>query len=261
MLQRAYIQTPAPQEQIHARYMGEAGPFVFFLHQWPLSSTQFARVMPLLAPHYRVYGLDAPGYGMSPSTLTQQTFVEYARRLLDAIDALKAERFVLVGAEIGAAAAAAIAHLAAPGRVRRLIALAVPPVDAAGHRAFLDELGEAKPQQDGSHLAEIHARLERHLGPEASQLRMAFTETMNIYARYHWGLRAYASHDLAADLRALTCPTLFLSAEHDPMARHAPAAAALVPGASQRTIAGAHATPAWTAPESFAAAFAEFVSG
>lgn len=244
-LERAYIQTPAPQEQIHTRFAGRVGSYVFFLHQWPLSSRQFERVILPLAERCRAYGLDAPGYGMSPSTLTQQSFSEYARRVLEAIDALGARTFTLVGAEIGVALAAEIARLAGPDRVRHLVALAVPPVDPAGHRAFLADLGEAKPQQDGSHVLEAWSRLQKRLGPDAEQMRMAYTEKMNVFARYHWGLRAYADYALGPALSALSCPTLFLSAEHDPMARHTPAAAALVKGAEHQVVAGAYPTLAW----------------
>ncbi|MBM3504495.1 MAG: alpha/beta hydrolase [Alphaproteobacteria bacterium] len=260
-LKQAYIQTPAPQEQIHARFLGDSGPFIFFMHQWPLSSRQFGRVIPLLADRYRAFGLDAPGYGMSPSTLTQQDFIEYARRVLDAIDALGARQFVLVGAEIGVGIAAEVARLAGPGRATHLLALAVPPVDPDEHRGFVAELGEAKPQQDGSHVVLAWQQLERRLGNhDPFQMQMAYTEKMNIFGRYHWGLRAYAGYDLAAGLRSVHCPTLFLSAERDPMAKHAPAAAALVAGARHQIVPGARQTLAWTEPQTFVETLRRFIT-
>lgn len=239
-LERAYIPTPAPQEQIHARFAGTAGPFVFFLHPWPLGSLQFQHVILPLGERYRAYGLDAPGFGMSPSTLTLQPFEEYAIRLLDAIDALGADRFTLVGAEIGVAVAAEIARRAGQ-RVERILALAVPPADPAGHAAYVADLGEARPGQDGRHVERVWQQIARRLGPDPdpAQMEQAFSEFMNVYNRYHWGIKGYAAYDLAAALRDILCPALFLSAGRDPFAAHAPAAAALVPGAVHRVIEGA----------------------
>lgn len=259
-LGRAYIPTPAPQEQIHTRFAGTGGPFVFFLHAWPYGSLQFQRVILPLGKDWRAYGLDAPGYGMSPSTLTQQPFGDYAQRLLDAIDALGAGRFSLVGAEIGVAVAAEISRRA-PQRVERIVALAPPPADAADHHAYVAELGEAKPRQDGRHVETVWASIERRLGPGAdpAQVELCFTEMMNVYNRYHWGLRAYRDYDLAEALRAIRCPMLILSAGADPFARHAAGVAALAPGAQVHTIPGARPMLAWTDPAAFLAAFGRFV--
>ena len=98
---RAYIPTPAPQEQIHARYAGESGPAIFLFHQWPISCRQMERLIPVLGDHMRVWGLDTPGYGVSPSTLVQVGFDDYVQRLMDAIVALKVDRFAVLGTEIG----------------------------------------------------------------------------------------------------------------------------------------------------------------
>lgn len=259
-LERAYIPTPAPQEQIHARFAGDAGPFVFFLHPWPLGSLQFQRVILPLGERYRAYGLDAPGYGMSPSTLTLQPFEDYARRVLDAIDALQAKTFTLVGAEIGVAMAAEIARRAGK-RVERILALAVPPTDSAGHAAYIAELGEARPTQDGRHVEGVWQQIVRRLGPDAdpAQMEQAFSDFMNVYNRYHWGIKGYAAYNLAGALRAIRCPTLFLSAGRDPFSVHAPAAAKLVPGVVHRVVEGVRPLLAWTDPPAFLSAFDDFM--
>lgn len=253
-----YITTPKPQEQIHARVVsaGDAAPFVFFLHQWPLSSRQFERTLAKVGQHAQAWGLDAPGYGMSPSTLTQQDFPEYARRHIEAIDALGAKTFVLVGAEIGVGIAAEIIRQA-PGRATHLIAFATPPVDTPGHTAYMTELGEPSPVQDGSHVQEMWQRLERRFGPEREQMRLVFTEAFNIYSRYHWGLTAYKDYNLAAGLQRIDCPTLFVSAGQDAIAKHAPAAAALVKGAQHITLPGKPFLP-WNDPDAAAKAILDF---
>ena len=258
---RAYIQTPAPQEQIHARYAGDSGPAIFLLHQLPISCRQMERLIPLLGDRLRVWGLDAPGYGVSPSTLTQQTFAEYARRLLEAIDAVGVDRFALLGTEIGVALAAEIARQAGPTRVTYFIGLAAPPSDPAGHRDYVAELGEPAPQQDGSHLLPIWQFWQRRWGTDTENaiLRMACTENTYIYSRYHWGLRAYADYDLAAGLKQIVCPSLFLSAERDIMADSTAAAAALVPGAEHRILKGTRAPLVSTEAEQLTKTVFDFV--
>ncbi|MDA0367765.1 MAG: alpha/beta hydrolase [Proteobacteria bacterium] len=258
---RAYIQTAPPQDQIHARYAGDSGPAIFLLHQLPISCRQMERLIPLLGEQMRVWGLDTPGYGISPSTLTQQTFVEYARRLLEAIDALGVEHFALLGTEIGVAMAAEIARQAGRERVAHFIALAAPPSDPAGHQAFLTELGEPAPQQDGSHLLPIWQFWQRRWGADTDNatLRMACTENTYIYSRYHWGLRAYADYDLAAGLKQIACPALFLSAERDLMKDNTAAAAALVPGAEHRILDGTRAPLVSTEAEKLTEIITAFV--
>ena len=233
---------------------------MFFLHAWPFGSLQFQRVILPLAERYRAYGLDAPGYGMSPSTLTLQPFEEYARRVLDAIDALKAETFTLVGAEIGLALAAEIARRAG-SRVERVLALAVPPTDPEGHAAYTADLGEARPTQDGRHVERVWQQIATRLGTDAdpAQMEQAFAEFMNVYNRYHWGIKGYAAYDLAAALRDIRCPTLFLSVGRDPFSVHAPAAAKLVTGAMHRVVEGARPLLAWTDPTAFLSAFDDFM--
>ncbi len=259
---RAYLQVPPPQDQIHARYAGESGPTIFLFHQWPISCRQMERLIPVLGDHMRVWGLDAPGYGVSPSTLVQVDFADYVKRLVDAIDAVGAEKFAVLGTEIGAAIAAEIARLE-PDRVTHYVALATPPTDPAGHQAYMDELGEPAPQQDGSHLLPIWQFWQRRWGEdtENSILRMACTENTYVYSRYHWGLRAYRDHDFAASLKGLQCPALFLSAERDLLKDNTAAAAGLVPGAEHRTLEGSRAPLVSTEPEQLTQIIRDFVAG
>ncbi len=259
---RAYIPTPAPQEQIHARYAGESGPAIFLFHQWPISCRQMERLIPVLGDHMRVWGLDTPGYGVSPSTLVQVGFDDYVQRLMDAIDALGVDRFAVLGTEIGVAVAAEIARRAGE-RVTHFIALASPPVDPAGHRAFMAELGEPSPQQDGGHLLPVWKFWQRRWGEDTENaiLRMACTENIYVYSRYHWGLRAYADYNLAAGLRHVTCPALFLSAERDVMKDNTTMAAALVPGSTHRILDGTRAPLVSTEAKQLAQIIRDFVGG
>ena len=256
--QRLYIDTLAPQRQIHTRWAGDKGPFVILLHQIPLSCRQMERIVPVLGDFSRAYGLDLPGYGVSPVPPGPLPFSDYARRLVDAIDALGAKRFVLVGLEIGVALAAEIYRQVGADRVTHFIAVAPPPVDAAAKQAFIAEIGTPQ-EEDGTHGLPIWKRFQRRWGGNAdnAMLRMAFTENLNVYHRYDWALRAFAGYDMAAALQAVKVPALVVSASEDHQRLHADAVAALM-GARHEVIPGEPAILS-TEPERFGEVVAKFI--
>jgi pimeloyl-ACP methyl ester carboxylesterase len=258
--QRAYIATPAPQRQIHARYAGTDGPHVFLFHQLPLSCRQFERAIPVLGEFCQAYGLDLPGYGSSPPPPGPLSLAEYATRLVHAIEAVGARRLVLIGLEIGVAVALEVARLVGWERVSHFVAMATPPLAPEARRAFVGEIGEPQFNEDGSHALPMWRRFQRRWGANAenAMLRMAFTENHNVYHRYHWGLRAFADYDLAAGLRSIRCPALFLWAELDPMTAGDAAASKLVAGSQHVVIAGARPALATTERDKFVSAVAEF---
>ena len=89
-------------------------------------------------------------------------------------------------------------------------------------------------------------------------MRLVFTEAFNIYSRYHWGLTAYKPFDLATALKKVDCPTLFVSARGDALAKYAPAATALVKDAQHVTLPGKPFLP-WTDPEAAAKVILDFL--
>ena len=258
--QRAYLPVPEPQQLIHCRWAGDHGPFVILLHQIPLSCRQYERAIPVLGDFCRAYGLDLPGYGMSPAPPAPLSMQEYAKRMLSAIDSLGADRFALVGLETGVALGAEIFRQAGAKRVSHFVVMAPPPVDPVERRAFIDDIGEPR-KVDGTHALPLWQRLQRRWGEDTDNatLRMAFTETNNVYARYHWGLKAFAAYDYPAALEGISCPTVFLSGERDSMLPFAPAAAALVPRAQHIVVPGGRPPLASIERNTFADVIGDFV--
>ncbi len=258
--QRAYLPTPEPQGLIHCRWAGDKGPVVILLHQVPLSCRQFERAIPVLGDFCRAWGLDMPGYGMSPAPPGPLSLQEYARRMIGAIDALGAERFALAGLETGVALGAEIFRQVGANRVSHFIAMAPPPVDSVGRQAFIDDIGEPR-KVDGTHALPVWQRLQRRWGEDTDNatLRMAFTETNNVYGRYHWGMKAFADYDYADALRGISCPTVVLSGELDSMLPHAPAVAALIPQAQHIVVPGGRAPLVSIERNRFADVIGDFV--
>lgn len=117
-MRKAYVDTA--HGQIHHRVAGTAGaPTIVFLHQTASSSRMFEGVIARLADRHRCIAFDTPGFGQSFQPDAVPSVAWLAERLIDAIDALGLDRFVLCGHHTGGCVALEIAH-AIPTRVRGL---------------------------------------------------------------------------------------------------------------------------------------------
>lgn len=112
-----------PGLQLAAQSWGdETLPPLLALHGWLDNSASFERLAPFLSQHYRVIALDLPGHGASahlPQGLPYH-YVDYVRAAIAAADALRLDRFSLLGHSLGAGIAS-LAAAAVPSRVRELL--------------------------------------------------------------------------------------------------------------------------------------------
>lgn len=108
--------------RIRCLVSGERGPSVVLLHGGGIDSASLSWRLALeaLAPYYRVYAPDLPGYGFSDKpalAYTTEFFIEFAQKLLDA---LQLSRVSLIGLSMGGAIALGVA-LRAPERIEKLV--------------------------------------------------------------------------------------------------------------------------------------------
>jgi pimeloyl-ACP methyl ester carboxylesterase len=91
------------------------------VHGWLDNAASFARLALLLATRFHVIALDLPGHGHAEHLPagTHYHFPDYVRTVLAAADALKLERFALLGHSLGAGIASLVAA-AMPARIERL---------------------------------------------------------------------------------------------------------------------------------------------
>lgn len=150
---------------VHYRRLGPPGaPAVILLHGSPESASAVHEVARALAGRFSVIALDTPGNGLSaPLDQADPDREHYARHLLAFMDALGVQRAGLYGFHTGAGTAMAAALLA-PQRVSALV-LDGYAVWTAQERA--DLLARYcvvyPPVWNGSHLAQVWARLEAQL--------------------------------------------------------------------------------------------------
>jgi pimeloyl-ACP methyl ester carboxylesterase len=123
------------------------------LHQSPLSSTQFERVMPALAAEgFDVLAPDMPGFGMSDAAPDGASLRDYAAVIPAALAVLGCTRADIVGHHTGAVLAAVFAA-EQPQAVSRLILNGFPLLGQAERDHFASfYFGPKEPKADGSHL-------------------------------------------------------------------------------------------------------------
>jgi len=119
----AELRIATPFGELAALQWGDAGaPPLLALHGWLDNAASFARLAPLLAAHRRVIALDLPGHGHSahlPTSVHRYNNLDQVDHVLDFADALKLERFDLLGHSLGAGIASLTAA-AAPARIGKL---------------------------------------------------------------------------------------------------------------------------------------------
>ena len=112
-----------PQLALSAQVWGnDALPPLLAPHGWLDNAGSFALLAPRLASRFRVIALDLPGHGHSDHLApgTSYHYLDYVRLVLAAADALRLDRYSLLGHSLGAGIAA-LAAAAMPERIERLL--------------------------------------------------------------------------------------------------------------------------------------------
>lgn len=118
-----------PGVRVHVAEAGsdaDSGTPVVLLHGFPQGWWAWHRVIPLLAPHYRVIAPDLRGAGWSDAPRDGYTREQLLADLVSLLDALEIPRARIIAHDWGAIVAYELA-LRYPERVERLVTLAVPP--------------------------------------------------------------------------------------------------------------------------------------
>lgn len=211
--------------QLHLR-VGGAGPPVVMLHPSPLSSTAILPIAEGLVPHFSVYALDTPGYGLSdPLPRKPQSLDDYLPVFARALDALGLGRICLYGCATGAQFAVEFAKRW-PERIDLLV------LDTAGHidaeeceRIVRDYFPDVTPQRDGRHLVTLWqmvrdlfvffpwcdardaSRVDRDLPPPGVMQAMLL-DYLRAGPHYDWAYRPAFYNERAERTHAVRVPTV-----------------------------------------------------
>jgi haloalkane dehalogenase len=260
ILRRGFLDLPTGQAHYRSASADPRLPCLLMLHQSPLSSRTYGRLLPLLAGTVRAFALDTPGYGASDAPQEEWTIEDYAGFVFAAADALGASRFHLFGRATGALIAASAARTG-PERLLSLTLHGLPLYTADEGNALL--AGYAPPYQldeDGAHLAWIWARI-KHEYPwmDAAMATRMVEDYLAAGPDFASSYRAMWRYDVRKLQGGWTVPTLLIHGGRDRIAEMRPRARALLPGAAEVFFEHATNFIAEQEPERFATALLPFL--
>ena len=194
---------------------GEGAPLVL-LHQIPRSVDEFKEVLPLLAKHRRTIALDTPGYGCSDPVEGQPTVADYARAVVDVLDALGVDKAVFVGHHTGAIVATELAA-AYPERVDRVVLSGPVCTDAEGRIELSKWFKQWTVRKDGSHLKEKWDRFYQWI-PDPALVQRITLDLWRAGETSEQGHFAAGLYRMEERLGLVKCPALLIYGKHDPFA-------------------------------------------
>jgi 2-hydroxy-6-oxonona-2,4-dienedioate hydrolase len=190
--------------QVHARTSGgpaqEVRTAVVLVHGLVVSSRYMIPIAERLAPYYRVFAPDLPGFGRSERPLQALDVAGLADALSDWMGEVGLERAALVGNSMGCQVIAdlAVRH---PGRVERAV-LQGPT---------MDPLGRSVPRQVGRFLLDVPRE-------PLSLIPIELLDYLSVGTRRAWRTFRYALEDrIEKKLPNMRVPTLVVSGSRDPI--------------------------------------------
>jgi pimeloyl-ACP methyl ester carboxylesterase len=256
---RGYVSTPGGQ--VHYRTAGSFGaPVIAFFHQTASSSRMFEWVMSELAPSFHCYAFDTPGFGQSWQPQEVPSVAWLGARLIEAIDALGIEHFVVCGHHTGGCVGLEIA-LAIPQRVRALsiIGPVTPSAEEREQfsRTFLEPF---RPEASGEFLRTAWAYL-RSIGA-GSSVDLHTVELVDHLIAWRSMPLAFGAvwrQDAAAGLARVTSPLQLMCSRDDVLWPMFARACELRPDAATAIVAGGDYQPDRD-PVNVARALADFMN-
>lgn len=257
-MKRAYADTA--EGQIHYCTDG-SGELLLLLHQTPLSSEEYALMIPILATKYRVFAMDTPGYGNSGKGLRKYLIEDYARRVLGFLDAIGIRRTSIVGHHTGALIAVEVA-VTHPERVDKLILSGCPYYEAGVAERLLndDRFQPMQIKEDGSHIIKMW-QVAKSYSPQSKPEVWNKVVTNNLKAGEDAedGHHAVFKYRTQERLPLIKCPTLVLSGTRDVFYKRVDVVKNLIARSRIKIIDGGGVWVGFEMPQEFAEAILEFL--
>ncbi len=237
---------------IHYRTAGRGKPFVL-LHMNQQSSAMYLELIEVLAPQMRVIAIDYPSHGMSDHIFVQPAIADYAKCVLEVLDALNVRTANFLGESGGAVICIELAA-AHPGRVEKIVLVNCPyyPDTQTATRNHSTLKSGARPSDATGFPVPrtIEFVLEHdpaHAPMHPTQSWMDRINRAQIEAgRERWQvLDALHQYDMPANLPRVRKPALQLTGEHFIYVKDHAEFAARVPGLRQHVIAGGRCCVGW----------------
>ena len=258
-MKRAYDETPEGQ----IRYITEgAGDAILLLHGTPMSSEEFAGMVPILGKHYRAVAMDTLGYGMSDKSPKRYTIEEYTRNTVKFMDALGIEKTSIVGHLTGAAIAGELAA-SHPDRVDKLVLLGMSLYSPEERKMFMTNPHFTEPMavtEDGSFLLKLW-ETNRTGAPDMLMDTVYKMTLANLLAGppLHDAHLAAFEYDKALRLPLIKAPTLVISGDKDMFYGKLEEVEKLIPRCKTKVVPGKTFAYTYDKPEEFCQIIMDFL--
>jgi pimeloyl-ACP methyl ester carboxylesterase len=251
---------------VHWRACGR-GPVVMVSHINQQSSALMIELLQALAPHFRAVAIDYPSHGHSDHIDWQPAIEDYARCVVEVMDALGIERAAAMGEAVGSAVSIALGSRW-PQRIDRTVLINTPYFsDADTARNDIADIAKVRPSDETGFPAPrtIKFLLENdpeHAPVKPSQSWMDRINTAQLeIGRDRWqAMGALARFDMLGGLAALGCPVLMLYGEHFIYGRHRALLHSRCPHAGLEIVPGGRFCMSWERAADIAALARPFLA-
>jgi pimeloyl-ACP methyl ester carboxylesterase len=249
-IERGFVKTS--YGHIHYRAAGH-GATIVLLHINQQSSALYLELMQELGGQLRAIAIDYPGHGMSDHLVTPPTIADYARCVIEVMDALAISAASVLGEAVGAVVAIELAG-AFPGRITNAILINCPYYAdrATADRRHAPLKGGLRPADaSGFPLPRtLEFLLEHDPGHAPMQPSQSWMDRVNVAqmeaGRDRWqALDALHQYDIAGNLARVSCPALLLIGEHFYYVQHRAEFAARMRNLRTEIVAGARFCMTW----------------
>ena len=250
---------------IHWRACGN-GPTIMVSHINQQSSAVMVELLQALGQHFRAVAIDYPGHGHSDHIEWQPTIVDYARCVVETMDALRLERAVAMGEAVGAAVSIALGSGWAE-RIDKVVLINTPYfTDAENASRDIADIAKVRPSDATGFPAPRSIDYLLENDPEHAPMRptQSWMDRVNTaqfeIGRDRWqAMGALSKFDTLGGLAALKCPVLMLYGEHFIYGRHRALLQSKCPQAKVEIVPGARFCMSWERADEIAAHARAFV--
>lgn len=251
-----------PDGRVYYQKVGH-GDAVVLLHNLELSGFIWRRTLDKLAAHFTCYNVDMPGHDRSDIPPRKYSIDDYAKSIVDVMDAAGIRKANFVACHGGSVVTLALAGKY-PERVNKLVFDGLPFWNLERGRVMWERFW--LPTLTDTTYSDISVQPLKVWEEEEKQApwvdREHFEETQRIARRSRRWIRlsfeAIAEYDIEAAASRVQAPTLLVNGEQDPLRRGEQRALGTIKGAILKIVPGCR-WPHWHKPDEFAALALEFL--
>jgi pimeloyl-ACP methyl ester carboxylesterase len=257
-MKKAYVDIP--EGQIHYKTDG-SGENLLLLHQSPMSSDEFADIIPIVTQSCRVVAMDTLGHGNSDDPPREYEIEDFARSVISFLDAIGVNKTSIAGHHTGATIAVEVAA-AYPERVDKLILSGCAVWEPDEWKAFLNQpmTRDLKMTEDGQFLTKTW---EKYKGlssrPEPQLWFKPFIISLKSRTRPYDAHFAVARYNIKPRLPLIKSPTLLISGSEDLFLNRLESTKSLIPRCATGVIEGGGLFICFEKPKEFAQAILNFL--